>query len=47
METLKNWYVIIAVIGFTIFMPVAGRTPLQWGLHALQLALNALNGIAS
>lgn len=47
METLKNWYVYIAVIGFTLFVPIAGRTPLQWGLRGVQAALEIVNGVSS
>ena len=47
METLKRWYVMVAVIGFTVFLPVAGKTPLQWGLQGLQMLVTAVSEVAS
>jgi hypothetical protein len=35
METIKRWYVIIAVVAFTFCFPVMGRTPAGWALAAV------------
>lgn len=35
MRTLGKWYVIVAVVVFTFMVPVFGRTPAGWCLHAV------------
>lgn len=40
METLKKWYVAVAVICFTVAFPIRGRTPLQWGFYGAQTLMN-------
>lgn len=47
METLKKWYVMVAVILFTVAFPIAGHTPLQWGLRGLGMILRAANDLAN
>jgi hypothetical protein len=47
METLKKWYVVAAVICFTVAFPIAGHTPLQWGLRGLNLVLGTVNELVN
>lgn len=35
MKTVARWYVMLAVVVFTFCVPVMGRSPAGWVLHAL------------
>lgn len=41
MESLKNLYVLVAVVVFTFLVSINGRTPAQWALRGVQWLTNS------